>query len=104
MASSPAGWPFSSEYGPYGVPHTGVPVACRQLSASGPASTTLYPMESMKLGDRLSGQWCSRQRGERLDRLCDHDDVTGRRSLLARRCGRSGPQSRDRVRERFGAA
>ena len=43
MASSPAGWPFSSEYGPYGVPHTGVPVACRQLSASGPASTTLYP-------------------------------------------------------------
>ena len=47
MASSPAGWPFSSEYGPYGVPHTGVPVACRQLSASGPASTTLYPMESM---------------------------------------------------------
>jgi hypothetical protein len=47
MASSPAGWPFSFEYGPYGVPHTGVPVACRQLSASGPASTTLYPMESM---------------------------------------------------------
>ena len=31
MASSPAGWPFSSEYGPYGVPHTSVPVACRQL-------------------------------------------------------------------------
>jgi hypothetical protein len=28
-------------------PPTGVPVACRQLSASGPASTTLYPMESM---------------------------------------------------------
>jgi len=47
MASSPAGWPFSSEYGPYGVPHTGVPVACRQLSASGPASTTLYPRDSM---------------------------------------------------------
>ena len=28
MASSPTGWPFSFEYGPYGVPHTGVPVAC----------------------------------------------------------------------------
>jgi ATP-dependent DNA ligase len=41
MASSPTGWPFSFEYGPYGVPHTGVPVACRQLSASVPASTTL---------------------------------------------------------------
>ena len=47
MASSPAGWPFSSENGPYVVPHTGVPVACRQLSASGPASTTLYPMDWM---------------------------------------------------------
>src|SRR5260370_5215273 len=47
MASSPTGWPFSFEYGPYGVPHTGVPVACRQLSASGPASTTLYPRDSM---------------------------------------------------------
>jgi len=41
MASSPTGSPFSFEYGPYGVPHTGVPVACRQLSASVPASTTL---------------------------------------------------------------
>ncbi|MFD7947426.1 hypothetical protein [Streptomyces sp. NPDC059744] len=41
MASSPTGWPFSFEYAPYGVPHTGVPVACRQLSASVPASTTL---------------------------------------------------------------
>src|ERR1035438_5902922 len=47
MASSPAGWPFSFEYGPYGVPQTGVPVACRQLSATDPASSTLYPMESM---------------------------------------------------------
>jgi hypothetical protein len=33
--------------GPYGEPHTGVPVACRQLSASGPASTTPYPMDPM---------------------------------------------------------
>lgn len=41
MASIPAGSPFSFEKGPYGVPHTGVPVACRQLSARGPASTTL---------------------------------------------------------------
>ena len=47
MASSPTGWPFSFEVGPYGVPHTGVSVACRQLSASGPASTTLYPMDSV---------------------------------------------------------
>jgi hypothetical protein len=47
MASSLPGWPFSFEAGPYGVPHTGVPVACRQLSASDPTSTTLYPMESM---------------------------------------------------------
>ena len=47
--SSPAGRPFSSEYGPYGVPHTGVPVACRQLPASGPASSTPYPMDSMNL-------------------------------------------------------
>ena len=36
MASSPAGCPLSFELGPYGVPHTGVPVACRQLSASDP--------------------------------------------------------------------
>ena len=28
-------------------PHTGVPVCCRQLSVSGPVSTTLYPIESM---------------------------------------------------------
>jgi hypothetical protein len=47
MASAPAGWPFSFEYGPYGIPHTGVLVACRRPSASGPASTTPYPMESM---------------------------------------------------------
>ena len=46
-ASSPTGWSFSFENGPYGVPHTGVPVACRQLSTSGPASTTLYPMDPM---------------------------------------------------------
>jgi hypothetical protein len=61
MASSPAGWPFSVEYGPYGVAHTGVPAACRQLSASGPASTTLYPRDSMNsvtaafAGDRQAG-------------------------------------------------
>jgi len=30
-----------------GSPKTGVPVACRQLSATDPASSTLYPMESM---------------------------------------------------------
>ncbi len=47
MASSSTGRPSSSENGPYGVPHTGVPVACRQLSASAPASTTPYPMDSM---------------------------------------------------------
>lgn len=47
MASSPAGWPFPSENGRYGVPHTGVFVACRQLSVSGPVSTTLYPMDPM---------------------------------------------------------
>ena len=47
MASPPAGWPISFEHGPYGVTHTGVPVPCRQLWASGPASTTLYPMDSM---------------------------------------------------------
>ena len=47
MAPSPTGWPFSFEYVAYGVPHTGVPVACRQLSASGPTSTTLYPRDSM---------------------------------------------------------
>ena len=47
MASAPAGWPFSFEGGRYGVPHTGVPVAGRQLSASGPAPTTMYPMDAM---------------------------------------------------------
>lgn len=47
MAPGPVGRPISFEGGPYGVPHTGVPVACRQLSARSPASTTPYPMESM---------------------------------------------------------
>ena len=37
---------LAAEYGPYGVPQTGAPVACRQLSASVPASTALSPMES----------------------------------------------------------
>ncbi len=36
MASSPTGWPLSFENGPYRVPHTGVPVACRQYLAGEP--------------------------------------------------------------------
>jgi hypothetical protein len=57
-----------------------------------------------RVDDRLPGQWRGGQAGEGLDRHRDHDDVTGRGGLPARRRGRPRPQFRGRVRERFGTA
>jgi hypothetical protein len=45
------------------------------------------------VGDRLPGQWRGGQVGEGLDRHRDHDDVTGRRGLPARRRGCPRPSS-----------
>ncbi|WP_436845542.1 hypothetical protein [Streptomyces shenzhenensis] len=43
--------------------------------------------------DRLPGQWRGRHVGEGTDRHRDHDNVTGRRGLFARRRGRPRPSS-----------
>jgi MFS family permease len=57
-----------------------------------------------RVDDRLAGQRRGGQGGEGLDRHRDHDDVTGRRGLPARRRECPRPQFRGRVRECFGAA